>query len=135
MNEIIHLNLRMDGIAYVVDIGVNTVTYIALQGLGRSDLFIRMICLHFYLQSEKHEEITKILLSEKDPDCLHIYEFEGKGRGVVTSKSCKRGEFVVEYAGELIDPQTAQLRECRYTADENIGCYMYYFTHNDKQYW
>lgn len=91
--------------------------------------------VNFPLQREKQEEITNILLSEKDPEFLHIYDFEGKGRGVRTSKCCKRGEFVVEYAGDLVNPRTARLREWQYSADDNIGCYMYYFTHNNKQYW
>ncbi|KAG1662724.1 N-lysine methyltransferase KMT5A [Nymphon striatum] len=86
------------------------------------------------IQYEQQEHIKKILLSETDPSHLHICEFEGKGRGVVTSKFCKRGEFVVEYSGELIDPETAKYREFQYGCDDNIGCYMYYFTHNDKQY-
>lgn len=61
--------------------------------------------------------------------------FEGKGRGVVTTRSFVKGEFVVEYAGELISIEEAQKRELMYARNENIGCYMYYFKHKDNQHW
>ncbi len=46
-----------------------------------------------------------------------------------------KGEFVVEYAGELIDIGSAKDREAQYSLDTSKGCYMYYFAHRDKQYW
>lgn len=61
--------------------------------------------------------------------------FEGKGRGVVAARKFLRGEFVVEYAGELITMEEAKKREAIYAQDENTGCYMYYFKHKNNQYW
>jgi histone-lysine N-methyltransferase SETD8 len=58
-----------------------------------------------------------------------------KGRGVVAARSFSRGEFVVEYAGELIDMTEARIRESLYASDQNTGCYMYYFKHKNVQYW
>ena len=40
-----------------------------------------------------------------------------------------KGEFVVEYAGDLIDIGTAKDLEANYSMDTSKGCYMYYFKH------
>lgn len=61
--------------------------------------------------------------------------FDQKGRGIVTTRFFKRGEFVVEYIGDLISMQEANDRETNYSADDNMGCYMYYFKHNEQPYW
>ena len=46
-----------------------------------------------------------------------------------------RGDFAVEYAGELIEHSDAKERENKYAMDVSKGCYMYYFKKNGKQYW
>lgn len=61
--------------------------------------------------------------------------FENKGRGIVTTRPFQRGEFVIEYIGDLISMSKANERESMYAADDNTGCYMYYFKHNEQQYW
>lgn len=61
--------------------------------------------------------------------------FENKGRGIVTTRPFQRGEFVIEYIGDLISMANANDREAMYAADDNTGCYMYYFKHNEQQYW
>lgn len=53
----------------------------------------------------------------------------------MTTRPFKRGEFVIEYIGDLISMSEAQIREAKYAADDNTGCYMYYFKHNEQQYW
>ena len=50
-------------------------------------------------------------------------------------KSFSKGDFVVEYAGELNDIGTAKDRESKYLLDASLGCYMYYFKHKEIQYW
>lgn len=62
-------------------------------------------------------------------------DIEGKGRGVIATKEFEKDDFVVEYAGELVNITTAKQREQLYEKDERVGCYMYYFTHKNKQYW
>ena len=52
-----------------------------------------------------------------------------------SSFSFFRGDFVVEYSGELIEHTTAEERENRYAMDISKGCYMYYFKTNGKHYW
>ena len=60
---------------------------------------------------------------------------EGKGRGIFTKRHFSRGEFVCEYAGELIDHDTAKEREKFYEGKMEFGCYMYYFTFKNKKFW
>ena len=60
--------------------------------------------------------------------------FENKGRGVVATQQFKKGDFVIEYLGELISTLEAKKREELY-AEIEAGCYMYYFKHNGQQYW
>ena len=64
-----------------------------------------------------------------------IHNFPGKGRGIVATRLFRRGEFVVEYAGDLIDLVEARNREKLYSTDQNTGCYMYYFHHKNQSYW
>ena len=56
-----------------------------------------------------------------------------KGRGVITNRDFKKGEFVVEYAGEIVTYSEAVKREEKY--DEDIGCYMFFFRHKGRSYW
>lgn len=65
---------------------------------------------------------------------LEIHNFEGKGRGIVARRHFGKGEFVVEYAGELIKVEEAKEREKLYAQDQNTGCYMYYFKYRNQQY-
>jgi len=65
---------------------------------------------------------------------LEVVEIPGKNRGVVPTKKLSKGDFVVEYAGELIEHSTAEERENRYAMDISKGCYMYYFKTNGKHY-
>ncbi|XP_034947444.1 N-lysine methyltransferase KMT5A-B [Chelonus insularis] len=82
---------------------------------------------------EKQRLIAMKVLSQTE-DGLEVRHFVGKGRGVVTTREFCKGEFVVEYIGELIDQTTAKKREAEYAKDQNTGCYMYYFQHRNQQY-
>lgn len=66
---------------------------------------------------------------------MQVKNFLGKGRGVVTTRPFSKGEFVVEYCGELIDQAQAKKREAKYSKDQSAGCYMYYFVHRNQHYW
>ncbi|CAH1163268.1 unnamed protein product [Phaedon cochleariae] len=65
---------------------------------------------------------------------LKVKHIHNKGRGVFATQDFHRGEFVVEYSGELISIHEAYHREEKYEQDENTGCYMYYFKYNDHPY-
>ncbi|KAF2355192.1 SET domain [Trinorchestia longiramus] len=83
------------------------------------------------IQFEQRIDIIRKIKS-KCQDGIKMVEFPGKGRGVVTTKPFSRGEFVVEYVGELVPHDIAIAREQAYEDDESIGCYMYFFRHEDE---
>lgn len=88
------------------------------------------------LEQEHLEDIEHHLLAESDDHLdISVETFAAKGRGVVACRNFAKGEFVVEYAGDLIDVGIAKERESKYSMDLNTGCYMYYFKHMGKQYW
>lgn len=82
---------------------------------------------------DKQRDIERKILHQVE-DGLKVEQFPVKGRGVVTTRKFTKGEFVVEYIGELIDQVTAKKREELYAQDQNKGCYMYYFQHRNRQY-
>lgn len=87
------------------------------------------------IEKDKMEGIEARLLATDDSDLgLEIMEIKMKGRGVVASKRFEKGDFVLEYSGELIDIGSAKDRESMYSLDTTKGCYMYYFNHKEKQY-
>lgn len=75
-------------------------------------------------------EPTLALITSQQIDLI-----EGKGRGVVATKQFSRGEFVVEYHGDLIEVTDAKKRKALYAQDPSTGCYMYYFQYLSKTYW
>lgn len=85
------------------------------------------------LQSEKQKALEEALLSGKE-EGLEVQEVEGKGRGVFAKRNFARGQFVCEYAGELISYEAAKEREKFYEGKTEFGCYMYYFNFKDKKY-
>ncbi|CAL4109873.1 unnamed protein product, partial [Meganyctiphanes norvegica] len=85
------------------------------------------------LLEERQKDIEEKILSGSE-EGLCIADFGAKGRGIVTTRPFKKGEFVVEYIGELIDMREAKNREERYAMDASKGCYSYYFCYQDTQY-
>lgn len=84
------------------------------------------------VQWERDRDLERAIYEQRETG-LAIVNFEGKGRGVVTTRKFARGEFVVEYIGDLISVAEAKLREQEYAEDDNTGCYMYYFKHQNVQ--
>uniref|UniRef100_U5EU97 [histone H4]-lysine(20) N-methyltransferase n=1 Tax=Corethrella appendiculata TaxID=1370023 RepID=U5EU97_9DIPT len=84
------------------------------------------------VQYEKERNIEKAIREQRQ-DGLKIKYFDCKGRGIVTTRKFIKGEFVVEYIGELITVAEAKERENQYAEDDNAGCYMYYFKHKNIQ--
>ncbi|KZC12647.1 Histone-lysine N-methyltransferase pr-set7, partial [Dufourea novaeangliae] len=84
------------------------------------------------LEEKQRDMENKVLCQVEEG--LEVRHFPGKGRGVVTTREFTKGEFVVEYIGELIDQVRAKKREKVYAQDQNTGCYMYYFQHRNHQY-
>lgn len=85
------------------------------------------------LLQERQKEIEERIKSGTE-DGLMVKHFGAKGRGVVTTRTFSKGEFVVEYIGDLIDVREAKEREKIYSQDSSKGCYNYYFTFQNQQY-
>ncbi|XP_069194846.1 N-lysine methyltransferase KMT5A isoform X2 [Procambarus clarkii] len=85
------------------------------------------------LIQERQKEIEERIKSNKE-EGLMVKNFGAKGRGVVTTRQFAKGEFVVEYIGNLIDVREAKEREKIYALDSSKGCYNYYFTFQNQQY-
>lgn len=67
---------------------------------------------------------------------LIVKEYPEKGRGVEAARRFNKGDFVVEYVGDLIEGNgVAKELEAKYATDSSKGCYMYYFLHRGKHYW
>ena len=62
--------------------------------------------------------------SENKPhSCLFVIV----GYGVVTTREFSKGDFILEYKGDLLDANEAVRRERQYKS-QHLGCFMYYFT-------
>ncbi|XP_059054253.1 histone-lysine N-methyltransferase PR-Set7 [Achroia grisella] len=85
------------------------------------------------VMAEKMRDLERAVREQRE-DGLQVAYFEDKGRGVIATRPFGRGQFVVEYAGELVGVAEAREREYLYAQDPNAGCYMYYFRHGDQQY-
>ncbi|XP_054977090.1 N-lysine methyltransferase KMT5A-like [Sorex araneus] len=85
------------------------------------------------LQSEQRRRIDELIQSGKE-EGMKIGLIAGKGRGVISTKRFSRGEFIVEYHGDLIEITDAKKREALYAQDPSTGCYMYYFQYLSKTY-
>ncbi|KAF8561732.1 hypothetical protein P879_09003 [Paragonimus westermani] len=89
-----------------------------------------------YVKAQELERAanTLNLLRDKVESGMKIIVTEEKGRGIVATRTFYDGEFVVEYAGELMSEKMAKEREAEYKRDPTIGSYMFYFVHNGQKY-
>jgi len=79
---------------------------------------------------EEKNALWKTYLKEERIDGLEIRDVPLKGRGIFSTRKFFQGEFVVEYAGDLITPKEAEVRDAKYSANtDKYGSYMYYFVH------
>ncbi|XP_053557776.1 N-lysine methyltransferase KMT5A isoform X2 [Bombina bombina] len=85
------------------------------------------------LEIEEKKRIDELITTGKE-EGLKIDIITGKGRGVIATRKFNRGEFVVEYHGDLIEITDAKKREALYAQDSSTGCYMYYFQYLNKTY-
>ena len=101
------------------------------------------------------EGIEARLLSTDDSTLdIKISMIENKGRGITSKRAFAKGEFIVEYAGELISDEESKARcvliiekktflmhlycpyrEAKYLQDTSKGSYMYWFKHKGTEYW
>ncbi|XP_042250755.1 N-lysine methyltransferase KMT5A-A [Thunnus maccoyii] len=65
---------------------------------------------------------------------MEVQYIEGKGRAVFATRCFQKGEYVVEYHGDLLQITDAKKREAEYAQNPATGCYMYYFQYLCKTY-
>ncbi|XP_070760747.1 lysine methyltransferase 5Ab [Enoplosus armatus] len=85
------------------------------------------------LKSEEHRHIDDLIKNGIE-EGMQVKDIEGKGRGIFAVKGFEKGEFVVEYHGDLLELAEAKIREAKYAQDPQTGCYMYYFQYQSKTY-
>ncbi|XP_017269189.1 lysine methyltransferase 5Ab [Kryptolebias marmoratus] len=85
------------------------------------------------LKSEE-DKLFDDLIKNGTEKGMQVKHIEGKGRGVFAVTGFKKGDFVVEYHGDLLDLTEAKRREAEYSKDPETGCYMYYFQYQSKTY-
>ncbi|KAL7392090.1 hypothetical protein ABVT39_019483 [Epinephelus coioides] len=85
------------------------------------------------LKSEEHRHIDDLIKNDIE-EGMKIKHIEGKGRGIFAADGFKKGDFVVEYHGDLLELAEAKKRETQYALDPQKGCYMYYFQYQSRTY-
>ena len=60
-----------------------------------------------------------------------------RGRGVIAVRGFTKGEYVCEYAGELVTHAEGKKRDKVYGKDSATAhlSYLYYFEHQNKKWW
>lgn len=79
---------------------------------------------------DKVAAMNRILLSGSEQDGFRIENFPGKGRGVVATRLFKKGDFVLEYAGDILDFDIAIKRE-EDREGQDVGGYMFFFYYKE----
>ena len=83
---------------------------------------------------EEQRAQWKQYLKEERIDGLEIRTVPLKGRGIFSTRSFHKGEFVVEYAGDLITTEEAEVRDEKYSKNiDKYGSFMYLFVYKEKK--
>ncbi|KAL0979382.1 hypothetical protein UPYG_G00184350 [Umbra pygmaea] len=85
------------------------------------------------LKNEEHRHLDDLIRNGIE-EGLQVKHIDGKGRGVFAVRPFKKGQFVIEYHGDLLRLADAKKREAVYARDPGTGCYMYYFHYLSKTY-
>ncbi|XP_036385465.1 N-lysine methyltransferase KMT5A-A [Megalops cyprinoides] len=85
------------------------------------------------LQCEEKRHIDELITNGIEEGMM-VRNTDGKGRGVFATQHFNKGQFVVEYHGDLLKITDAKKREAMYAQDPSTGCYMYYFQYLSKTY-
>ncbi|XP_054841249.1 N-lysine methyltransferase KMT5A-like [Eublepharis macularius] len=78
------------------------------------------------------QNVAVAMCNAEEQELFEVCSSEENSRGVVAKKPFQKGDFLLEYCGEVIDLREAKLREQVYSCSERKHCYMYYFKFNDK---
>ncbi|XP_054612616.1 N-lysine methyltransferase KMT5A-A isoform X2 [Dunckerocampus dactyliophorus] len=82
----------------------------------------------------EQKQLIDHLITNGIEEGMQMQHIEGKGRAVFAARSFRKGEYVVEYHGDLLEMTDAKKREAEYAQNPETGCYMYYFQYLCKAY-
>ncbi|XP_035488807.1 N-lysine methyltransferase KMT5A-A isoform X4 [Scophthalmus maximus] len=82
----------------------------------------------------EQKKLIDDLIAKGIEEGMEVQHIEGKGRAVFATRCFQKGEYVVEYHGDLLQITDANMREAEYAQNPATGCYMYYFQYLCKTY-
>lgn len=82
----------------------------------------------------EEKKLIDDLITNGIEEGMEVQHIEGKGRAVFATRCFQKGEYVVEYHGDLLQITDAKKREAEYAQNPATGCYMYYFQFLCKTY-
>lgn len=82
----------------------------------------------------EQKKLLDDLITNGIEEGMEVQQIEGKGRAVFATRRFQKGEYVVEYHGDLLQITDAKKREAEYAQNPATGCYMYYFQYLCKTY-
>lgn len=87
-------------------------------------------------RKQDQEQLKHYLSISNDEKLEHLVmkQTEHKGRGIFSARKLAKGEFVVEYVGDLLTMEEGREREDEYFKDPSIGSYIYFFAFKGKRY-
>ncbi|XP_072228283.1 N-lysine methyltransferase KMT5A-A [Leuresthes tenuis] len=85
------------------------------------------------LKCEQKKLIDDLIINGIE-EGMEVQNIEGKGRAVFATRCFQKGDYVVEYHGDLLQITDAKKREAEYAQNPATGCYMYYFQYLCKTY-
>ncbi|XP_044029418.1 N-lysine methyltransferase KMT5A-A [Siniperca chuatsi] len=104
----------------------------------------RKVTDYYPIRRSSRKSITELKCEEKKliddlitkgiEEGMEVQHIEGKGRAVFATRCFQKGEYVVEYHGDLLQITDAKKREAEYAQNPATGCYMYYFQYLCKTY-
>nr|XP_061822032.1 N-lysine methyltransferase KMT5A-A-like [Nerophis lumbriciformis] len=77
----------------------------------------------------EQKQLIDHLITSGIEEGMQMQYMEEKGRAVFAARRFRKGEYVVEYHGDLLEMTDAKKREAEYAQNPETGCYMYYFQH------
>ncbi|XP_020340553.1 N-lysine methyltransferase KMT5A-A-like isoform X1 [Oncorhynchus kisutch] len=85
------------------------------------------------LKCEQKKHIDDLIINGVE-EGMEVQHIDGKGRGVFATQCFQKGQYVVEYHGDLLQITDAKTKEAEYALNPTTGCYMYYFQYICKTY-
>ncbi|XP_034403487.1 N-lysine methyltransferase KMT5A-A [Cyclopterus lumpus] len=82
----------------------------------------------------EEKKLIDDLITKGIEEGMEVQHIEGKGRAVFATRCYQKGDYVVEYHGDLLEITDAKSREAEYAQNPSTGCYMYYFQYLSKTY-